>query len=170
MPFNRAERQWAYRAAKGDDNTVAFGSTRSLLPPGTVIFVNCPFPTLETDAAPTLPLRIGPHCAMPFDAPSLFNISGMSFGAISVPAARALSRGAKLAGCWLNTGEGALSPYHLEGGCDIIFQIGTAKYGARNEQGELCDHKLKELAAHEQVRMFELKLSQGAKQIGRAHV
>ncbi|WP_254305458.1 glutamate synthase-related protein [Sphingopyxis sp. BSNA05] len=57
----------------------------------------------------------------------------MSFGALSVPAIRALSHGAKLAGCWLNTGEGGLSPFHLEGGCDIIFQIGTAKYGVRDQ-------------------------------------
>jgi len=63
----------------------------------------------------------------------------------------------------MNTGEGGLSPYHLEGGADIVFQIGTAKYGVRDEQGNLSDTKLQEVAAHEQVRMFELKLSQGAK-------
>lgn len=63
----------------------------------------------------------------------------------------------------MNTGEGGLSPYHLEGGADIVMQIGTAKYGVRDEQGNLSDKKLKEIAAHEQVRMFELKMSQGAK-------
>jgi glutamate synthase domain-containing protein 2 len=63
----------------------------------------------------------------------------------------------------MNTGEGGLSSYHLEGGCDIVMQIGTAKYGVRNAQGNLCDAKLKEVAAHKQVRMFELKMSQGAK-------
>ena len=87
----------------------------------------------------------------------------MSFGALSVPAVRALSQGAKQANCWYNTGEGGLSPHHLEGDCDIIFQIGTAKYGVRNEQGELSDERLKEVAAHSQVKMFEIKLSQGAK-------
>ena len=163
MPFNRAERDWAYRAAKGSDNTVPFGSTKSLSPHGTAIFVNCPFPTLERDAAETQPLRIGPYCATPYDAASVFNISGMSFGAISRPAVLALSRGAKMANCWMNTGEGALSPYHLEGGCDIVFQIGTAKYGVRTDDGRLCEDRLRELAAHEQVRMFEIKLSQGAK-------
>ena len=163
MPFNRAERDWAYRAAKGDDNTVPFGSTKNLSPQGTAIFVNCPFPTLERDAAETAPLRIGPYCATPFDAPSVFNISGMSFGAISTPAVRALSRGAKMANCWMNTGEGALSPHHLEGGCDIVFQMGTAKYGVRTEDGGLSEDRLRELAGHEQVRMFEIKLSQGAK-------
>jgi glutamate synthase domain-containing protein 2 len=163
MPFNRAEREWAYRAAAGEDGTIAFGSTRNLQPVGTAIFVNCPFPTLESDAAQTRPMRIGPYAREPYDAPSIFNISGMSYGALSAPAVRALSSGAKAAGCWMNTGEGALSPWHLEGGCDVVFQIGTAKYGARNEDGSLSDAKLRELAALPQVRMFELKLSQGAK-------
>jgi glutamate synthase domain-containing protein 2 len=163
MPFNRAERNWVYRAAQGKDNTIAFGSTKSLAPVGSVIFVNCPFPTLEEDAAATQPLAIGPYCEKPYSAPSFFNISGMSYGALSTPAVRALSKGAKMAGCWLNTGEGGLAPYHLEGGCDIVFQIGTAKYGVRNSDGMLSNAKLREAAAHEQVRMFEIKLSQGAK-------
>ena len=63
----------------------------------------------------------------------------------------------------MNTGEGGLSPFHLEGGCDIVFQMGTAKYGVRDQNGELSDEKLRGIAAHEQVRMFEIKLSQGAK-------
>ncbi|MDO6806701.1 glutamate synthase-related protein, partial [Wenyingzhuangia sp. 1_MG-2023] len=63
----------------------------------------------------------------------------------------------------MNTGEGGLSPYHLEGGCDLVFQIGTAKYGVRDERGMLDDTKLKAIAEHSQVRMFEIKLSQGAK-------
>ncbi len=163
MPFNRAERSWAYRAAKDIDNTSAFGSTRDLKPAGTIIFVNCPFPTLEEDAVKTPPMLVGPHARQPYNAPSFFNISGMSYGALSAPAVRALSRGAHEAGIWLNTGEGGLSPHHLEGGCDIVFQIGTAKYGVRNARGELCDERLKAIAAHDEVRMFELKLSQGAK-------
>ena len=163
MPFNRAEREWVNRAAKGEGNTVAFGSTKNLQPPGTYIFVNCPFPTLEEDAAKTQVLEIGPYCKNPYQARSIFNISGMSYGAISKPAVLALSKGAKMAGCWMNTGEGGLSPYHLEGGADIVFQIGTAKYGVRNPEGGFSDEKLKEVAGHEQVKMFELKLSQGAK-------
>ncbi|MDF1778321.1 MAG: FMN-binding glutamate synthase family protein [Rhizobiaceae bacterium] len=163
MPFNRAERDWIGRASKGRDNTVAFGSTKLLNVPGTAIFVNCPFPTLDEDAVEIQPLKIGPYCRKPYDAPSFFNISAMSYGALSTPAVRALSAGAKMAGCWMNTGEGGLSPYHLEGGADIVFQIGTAKYGVRDAQGNLSDAKLKEVAAHDQVKMFELKLSQGAK-------
>ncbi len=163
MPFNRAEREWVYKSSSGEDNTVAFGSTRSLSPVGTVIFNNCPFPTLTEDSVPAPPITIGEGCEHPYETQSIINISGMSFGALSRPAVRALSKGAKLANCWLNTGEGGLSPYHLEGGCDLVFQIGTAKYGVRNEAGELDDGKLAEVAAHDQVKMFELKMSQGAK-------
>ena len=163
LPFNRAQRSWAYRAAKDIDNTVGFGSTRDLRLAGTVLFVNCPFPTLGVDAVPTRDITIGPYCQHPYTTNSLFNISGMSFGAISKPAVLALSHGAKMAGCWMNTGEGALSPYHLEGGADIVFQIGTAKNGVRDPEGNLNDDKLREVAAHEAVRMFEIKMSQGAK-------
>ncbi len=163
MPFNRAERDWIARAAKGRDNTVAFGSSKLLTLPGTAIFVNCPFPTLDEDAVEVQPLQVGPFARMPYDAPSFFNISAMSYGALSTPAVKALSAGARMAGCWMNTGEGGLSPYHLAGGADIVFQIGTAKYGVRDENGNLSDEKLREIAAHDQVKMFELKLSQGAK-------
>ena len=163
LPFNRAQRSWAYRAAKNLDNTVAFGSTRDLRPPGTVLFVNCPFPTLGEDAVEPETVTIGPGCEKPYTTTSLFNISGMSYGAISRPAVLALSNGASMAGCWMNTGEGGLSPYHLEGGADIVFQIGTAKYGVRDLQGNLSDDKLRDVARHDQVRMFEIKLSQGAK-------
>ena len=163
MPFNRAERSWVYRAAKGEDTTVAFGSTRDLRPVGTHIFVNCPYPTLEEDAVETSPVTIGPGCAKPYTTSSVFNISGMSFGAISSPAVLALSKGAAMAGCWMNTGEGGLSPYHLEGGADIVFQMGTAKYGVRAADGGIDADRLRAIADHEQVKMFEIKLSQGAK-------
>lgn len=163
MPFNREQRSWVYRAAKNVDNTIPFGSTRNLRAVGTFMFVNAPFATLDEDAAASAPVTIGPYCDTPYRARSLFNISGMSFGAMSKPAVSALSNGARMARCWLNTGEGGLSPMHLEGGADIVFQIGTAKYGVRDAQGGLDDEKLRAVAAHDQVRMFELKLSQGAK-------
>lgn len=163
LPFNRAEREWVYRAAKGKGGTIAFGSTKPLTPAGTAVFVNAPFPPLDDDHAATAPLQIGPTARQPYDAPSFFNISGMSYGALSKPAVRALSMGAAKANIWLNTGEGGLAPAHLEGGCDIVFQIGTAKYGVRDAKGDLSDDKLREVAAHPQVKMFELKLSQGAK-------
>ncbi len=75
----------------------------------------------------------------------------------------ALSNGARMAGCWMNTGEGGLTPWHLEGGADIVFQIGTAKYGVRGESSGLDEAKLRTVAAHPRVRMIEIKLSQGAK-------
>jgi glutamate synthase domain-containing protein 2 len=164
LPFNRAQRNWIYRAAKNVDSTVAFGSTRPLNQPGDVIFLNCLFPTLTEDAVTPSEVSIGEgFAAQPYTTSSLFNISGMSFGAISVPAVRALSSGAAKAGIWMNTGEGGLSPFHLEGGCDIVYQIGTAKYGVRTPEGELSEERLRELADIEQVRMFEIKMSQGAK-------
>jgi glutamate synthase domain-containing protein 2 len=163
MPFNRAERNWVYNAADNEETMSAFGSTKSLSPPGTCIFVSCPFPTLEKDASPTQPMLIGPYCKKPFYAKSLFNISGMSYGSISKPALIALSNGARMAECWLNTGEGGLAPYHLEGGADLVFQVGTAKYGVRDDFGVLSEKKLAEVAAYEQIKMFEIKLSQGAK-------
>lgn len=164
MPFDRATRAWVYRSAKNEGGIVGFGSTYRLDAPGALIFVNAPFPVLEEERKPTPPLTIGEgFCEQPFTARSILNVSGMSFGAISKPAVQALSRGAALAGCWMDTGEGGLSPYHLEGGCDIIMQIGTAKYGVRDEHGRLSDERLREIAAHESVRAFEIKLSQGAK-------
>ncbi|WP_261833369.1 FMN-binding glutamate synthase family protein [Vibrio ishigakensis] len=163
MPFNRAERSWVYKAAKNEDRTIAFGSTRSLDPSGTILFLNHAFPVMTEDAVEPAAVTIGEYSRIPYTTKSVFNISGMSFGALSAPAVRALSSGAKIAGCWMNTGEGGLSSYHLEGGGDLVFQIGTAKYGVRDENGKLSDEKLKEVAAHEQVRMFEIKMSQGAK-------
>ena len=163
MPFNRAERDWVYKSSRGVDNTIAFGSTKSLLPAATVIFVNCPFPKIDEDSEPAPALTIGPFARRPYVAQSIVHVSGMSFGAISQPAVRALSKGAALAGCWLNTGEGGLSPYHLEGDCDLMFQIGTANYGVRDEHGNLSEERLRELAESPHVRMFEIKLSQGAK-------
>ncbi|WP_347329530.1 FMN-binding glutamate synthase family protein [Marinimicrobium locisalis] len=163
MPFNRTERAWVYRAAKNLDLNLAFGSTRDLNPAGTVLFMNSAFPTLERDAALPSAVTIGPYCRQPYTTSEFFHISGMSYGALSHPAVRALSRGAAKAGCWLNTGEGGLSPYHEEGGCDLVFQLGTAKYGARNHKGELSDERLSALASKDAVKMFEIKLSQGAK-------
>ncbi|MCP5316215.1 MAG: FMN-binding glutamate synthase family protein [Chromatiaceae bacterium] len=163
LPFNRAQRSWIYRAAKNIDNTVAFGSTRNIAAVGQVMFANCPFPTLGEDAVPAQPVTIGANTRHPYTTASLFNVSGMSYGAISKPAVQALGQGASKAGCWMNTGEGGLSPYHLESGADVVFQIGTAKNGVRDLDGNLNDDRLREVAAHPQVRMFELKLSQGAK-------
>jgi glutamate synthase domain-containing protein 2 len=163
LPFNRAQRDWIGHAAKGDSNTIAFGSTRLLTAPGTALFSNAAFPPIDEQTCATDPMIIGPDCRTPYTARSIINISGMSYGALSRPAVEALSRGAAEAGIWMNTGEGGLSPYHLAGGADIVFQIGTAKYGVRDANGDLSDDKLREVAAHDRVVMFEVKLAQGAK-------
>src|SRR6187455_2279124 len=162
MPFNRSTRGWVYRLAKNEGGTIGFGSTYDLHQSGALIFVNHPFPVLEEERLPTPSLLLGEgYCREPFEGRSIVNVSGMSFGAISAPAVRSLSRGANVAGCWMDTGEGGLSPYHVEGGCDIVMQIGTAKYGVRDAQGNLSPDRLVELG--KVVKAFEIKLSQGAK-------
>jgi glutamate synthase domain-containing protein 2 len=164
MPFNRATRGWVYRLAKDEGGVIGFGSTNNSNEPGSILFVNAPYPVLEEDRLPTPPLAIGEgYCREPFLAKSVINISGMSFGAISEPAVRALSRGAAKAGCWMDTGEGGLSPFHLDGGCDVIMQIGTANYGIRDKDGLFSPERAREIAALPQVKAFEIKLSQGAK-------
>lgn len=161
QPFNRAVRSWVYRTAKGLGGLISFGSTHDLNKPGSYIFVNASFPKLEEEKTPMPPITIGERCNKPYVANNVFNISGMSFGAISRPAVRALAQGAAKSCVWLNTGEGGLSPYHTEFGTDIIFQIGTAKYGIRDGEGRLDPVRLRDVG--EQVQAFEIKLSQGAK-------
>ena len=161
LPFNRSTRAWIYRTAKGLGGLLGFGSTNDLKQTGSIIFVNAAYPMLEEEFTEVPSIIIGPDCEHPFEAKSIFNISGMSYGAISAAAVRALSKGAAGAGIWMNSGEGGLSPYHLYGDCDLIYQIGTAKYGVRDEQGNLSDEKLRAVSKH--VRAFEIKLSQGAK-------
>ena len=163
-PFNRLERAWIYRTAKGISNLISFGSETA----PAFAFRPAAFAVLEEEKTEWTPRRIGATegpgaCREPYDPPSFFNISGMSYGALSHAAVTALSRGARLGGVWLATGEGGLAPYHLEGGCDVVMQIGTAKYGVRDEHGALSEARLREIAAHPQVRMFEVKLAQGAK-------
>ncbi len=157
-PFNRLERAWVYRSAKGVSNLRSFGSEN--VP--AFVFRNAAFPVLEEERKPWPGRQIGTAqgpgaCLYPFSPGSFFNISGMSYGALSHAAVSALSRGAKLAGIWMATGEGGLAPYHLEGGCDVIMQMGTAKYGVRDAQGNLSEDRLREIAAHDQVRAFEVK-------------
>ena len=163
-PFNRLERSWVYRSAKGVSNLVSFGSEN--VP--SFVFRNAAFPVLDEEErhfpGKLIGITSGPGaCAQPYLGRHFFNISGMSYGALSHAAVSALSRGAKLAGVWMSTGEGGLSKYHLEGGADIVMQIGTAKYGVRDANGALSEERLREIAAMPQVKMFELKLAQGAK-------
>ena len=166
LPFNRAQRVWVARAAKKLDSTIAFGSTKPLNRPGDIFFLNSAFPPTKEEIeahAPTQLIFGEGFVREPYAAPSIFNISAMSYGALSGPAIEALSMGAAKSSVWLNTGEGGLSPHHQTAACDLVFQIGTAKYGVRDEDGNLDLEKIHALAAIPQVRMFEVKLSQGAK-------
>ena len=162
MPFNRAERDWINHVSKKGSETVPFGSTRRLVD-GAVIFANGMFPKMEDEHKDHLPKLIGPDAAHPYQPKSIFNISAMSYGSLSKPAVQALSRGALMGECWLNTGEGGVSPYHLEGGCDLVYQLGTAKFGARNPDGTLNADALCAICENPNIKMIELKLSQGAK-------
>lgn len=162
QPFSRAIKEWVYEAAHGKKDTRGFG-TKIDFTTRPYFFRNAVFPVNENEAEDPPVLTIGPYCKHPYKPPSFFNMSAMSYGALSAPAVEALSYGTELAGCWLNTGEGGLAPHHLKGNPDIVFEIGTAKYGVRDKDGNLDEGELREVAARPQIKMFELKLSQGAK-------
>ncbi len=163
LPFNRAQRAWVYKAAKGLSTYLSFGSSRKMDTPGTILIVPSAFPILPAERVAVPAPIIGVGCPQPYQPSSFFHISGMSFGAISKNAVLALSKGANLSKCWLNTGEGGLSDYHLQGGGDIVFQIGTANFGVRDANGDLDYGKLQAIAQNPQVKMIEIKISQGAK-------
>lgn len=162
-PFSRLTRNWIKKSSKGKSNYISFGSEMNPDEPGTIIFSNSSFPILEEDAQNFPGKLIGElSCTRPFFAKSFFNITGMSYGSIGATAVQALAEGSSLAEIWMNTGEGGLSEHHMNAN-DIIFQIGTANYGCRDEYGNLDEEKLAKLAELENVKAFEIKLSQGAK-------
>lgn len=163
-PFNRLERSWVYRSAKGISNLVSFGS--ETVPD--FVFRPAAFPILHEEEArhpgKLIGIASGPgSCATPYLLRSVFNVSGMSHGALSGAAVLALSKGVRKAGGFMSTGEGSLADEHIEGGGDVAMQIGTAKYGVRDADGALSDERLRAMSAHATVRMFEIKLGQGAK-------
>ena len=163
-PYHRAQRSWAYRAAKGVDSAVGFGTQQDLNEPGHYHFLPSPFPVLHSEApADPTPHVVGPHRPRPFVTRSRIGIAPMSFGALSEAAVRALALGAAEAGVSINTGEGGLSPHHLSGGGDVIFQIGPAKYGVRTAEGEMDWDRLREIGANPQIAAIEVKVGQGAK-------
>lgn len=162
MPFNRAEREWVDHVCEDGKDVVPFGSTKNLTP-GTPIFANGMFPKLDDEDRPQPAFIIGPNTRRPYQPTSLFNISAMSYGSLSKPAIQALSHGASMSGCYLNTGEGGVSPYHLEGECDVVYQLGTAKFGARKDDATLDEDKLAKICENRHIRMVEIKISQGAK-------
>ena len=162
MPFNRAEREWVYEVCEEGKDVVPFGSTK-VMSPGTPIFANGLFPRLDDEHEMLPAFIIGRDTPHPYAPKSFFNISAMSYGSLSKPAIQALSHGASMAGCWLNTGEGGITRFHMEGECDIVYQLGTAKFGARNDDATLNEEKLRKICENHHVRMIEIKLSQGAK-------
>ena len=165
-PFNRNTRSWVYASAKGENNVIGFGSEVDHNAPGTIHILPSMFPiraSSGTDDQKILPPLIGKNRKYPYQPQSFFNISGMSFGSLSANAVHALSAGAKLAGIYMSTGEGGLSPYHAQGGADICFQIGPAKFGIRTHDGKLDEGKLVELTSRPYVKLIEVKLAQGAK-------
>lgn len=162
-PYNRLSRNVIYQRAKKVNDTTPFGTQLNVYETGYEWLNHSinPLPLESGDHDPRVIVG-GPDCKQPYSA-SVFNISAMSFGSLSKNAIMALNGGAKLGGFAHNTGEGGLSPYHLEPGGDIIWQIGTGYFGCRNMDGTFNDDAFAERAKYPQVKMIEIKLSQGAK-------
>jgi glutamate synthase domain-containing protein 2 len=161
FPVEREFRSIVYQRAKGELETRPFGTQRDVYRIG---YEWASHSMAATQAMPEIPrIRIGgKDCEQPYDA-SVLNISAMSYGALSSNAVRALNRGALKGGFAHNTGEGGISPYHLEHGGDLIWQIGTGYFGCRDAAGGFDDDAFQRNAARESVKMIEIKLSQGAK-------
>jgi glutamate synthase (ferredoxin) len=167
LPFSRDERRWVYSSSKKENNLFGFGTDSYIEADAFPILKHAAVPYHPPEGAPhdELPAArvIGEGRRHPYRPRSIVNLSAMSFGALGENAVRALNGGAQLAGCFQNTGEGGIAPYH-RGGADLVYQIGTGKFGCRDAQGRFSPEKLLEtLAATPTVRMLELKLSQGAK-------
>ncbi len=161
VPFDRDTRSLVYQRAKDVRDTVPFGTKEDVYEVG-YEWVNhsmAPVHNAPEDMRVTIG---GPDCTQPYSA-SLLNISAMSYGALSKNAILALSGGAKKGNFAHNTGEGGISPYHYQGGADLIWQIGTGYFGCRTEDGNFSDELFEAKANSDQVKMIELKLSQGAK-------
>jgi glutamate synthase domain-containing protein 2 len=161
LPFSRAQRGIVYQRAKGVSDKRPFGTQLNVY--------EAQYEWMNHSIAPTdiashdFRITIGSHaCTKPYSA-SVFNISAMSFGALSANAVLALNEGAKRGKFYHDTGEGSISRYHRERGGDIVWEIGSGYFGCRNDDGTFNADKFKENAASDQVKMIEIKLSQGAK-------
>jgi glutamate synthase domain-containing protein 2 len=162
-PFHRIDRSMIYQRAKNQVDTMPFGTQLDLYAEG-YEWMNHSIAALDKKQINT-DLRVlvgGPQCTKPY-ALSVLNVSAMSFGSLSQNAILALNGGAKMGGFAHNTGEGSISPHHLAPGGDLIYQVGTGYFGCRAADGGFDPEAFRETVAHEQVRMIELKLSQGAK-------
>ncbi len=160
-PFSRERRNIVYSRAKDMTDTIPFGTQRNLLEDGYRNLQHSLLPT-HLDESHGRVVFGGPACKQPYNA-SRMNISAMSFGALSANAVMALNKGAELGGFAHNTGEGSISPYHTRHNGDLIWQIGTGYFGCRQQNGRFDASAFGERANADQVKMVELKLSQGAK-------
>lgn len=160
-PFSRQDRGLVYQRAKGVEDKRPFGTIENVYGSGYAWLTHSAAPTIikSTDFR----VRIGgSECKRPYDA-SLYNISAMSFGSLSANAILALNTGARKGGFAHDTGEGSISRYHRQGGGDLIYQVASGYFGCRNDDGTFSPEKFVELAADPQIKMIEVKLSQGAK-------
>ena len=160
-PFSRDDRSLVYQRAKGVEDARPFGTRMRVYDAGYSWVTHSVQPVHITDT--DFRVTIGnKDCKRPYDA-SIYNISAMSFGSLSANAISALNKGAKMGRFAHDTGEGGISRYHREGGGDLIYEIGSGYFGCRTEDGQFDPDKFKEQAANDQIKMIELKLSQGAK-------
>jgi len=161
VPISRNHRSLVYQRAKGLDPTQPFGTQLDIYHEGWEGLRHSMYPVEPLEQAPRVTVG-GERCSQPYEA-SLLNVSAMSFGSLSSRAIQALSHGARAGGFYLNTGEGSLTEHHLAGGCDLVWQIGTGYFGCRNADGRFDATEFSERATRPEVKMVELKLSQGAK-------
>ncbi|WP_231444966.1 FMN-binding glutamate synthase family protein [Brevibacterium zhoupengii] len=160
-PFDRDTRSIVYERSKGIHGEKAFGTERDVNAAGYEYLVHSTAPV----PAPSTPPRVmvgGPDCSQPYSM-SLLNVSAMSFGALSPNAVRALNRGAELGGFAHDTGEGGISPYHLENNGDLIWEVGSGYFGTRTADGRFDPDQFAQQSSRDQVKCVSLKLSQGAK-------
>lgn len=161
VPFSRQQRSIVYQRAKDLESTTAFGSIKNLNEVGSEWFLHSGNSHKIKNS--DFRVRVGnERCTQPYDL-SIFNISAMSFGALSAAAIEALNKGAKMGGFAHDTGEGSISPYHKKHGGDLIWELGTSYFGCRDEHGRFNPETFQQRARLEQVKMIEIKLSQGAK-------
>lgn len=160
-PFNREQRRIVHARANGQSDTAPFGTRRDIDDAG-FDFVQHSIAPKTVDPSHARLMVGGPQCSAPYDS-SRLNISAMSFGALSGNAVLAMSKGAKLGNFAQDTGEGAISPYHLKHGGDIIWEIASGYFGCRQQDGNFDPDEFARKAGTEQVKMIEIKLSQGAK-------
>lgn len=162
LPFSRSQRALVYSRAKSEAADKPFGTLMNVYQTGYEFISHsmCPAPLSDPES-----FRVeigGPQCTQPYSA-SVFNISAMSFGSLSANAIRSLNKGAKMGKFSHDTGEGSISPYHREHGGDLVWELGSGYFGCRADDGTFDAEKFARQASDPQVKMIEIKLSQGAK-------